>query len=202
MKAGDVVLVSGAAGATGSVVGQLAKLMGAKKVIGVAGGAQKCQYCRDIGFDEVVDYKDKSVPLSAALRKACPKGVDIYFDNVGGEILEAALLLLRLRGRIVLCGGISQYNPKDAADVRGPRTYLTLIGARGRMEGFLVFDYVKQFPEAMRKMYEWHQKGLLKQQEDVREGFENIPGTLRELYTSGNHGKLLLKLESVPRGKL
>eukprot|EP00659_Diplonema_papillatum_P021497 gene21497-33074_t len=134
MKAGDVVLVSGAAGATGSIVGQIAKIMGASRVVGIAGGPKKCAFCREIGYDAVVDYKDAAGgSIAQRMRAACPKGVDVFFDNVGGEQLEAALLLLRRHGRVALCGGISQYNPSKPSDVQGPKTYLSLIGSAASM---------------------------------------------------------------------
>eukprot|EP01059_Diplonema_ambulator_P015870 TRINITY_DN27086_c0_g1_i1.p1 TRINITY_DN27086_c0_g1~~TRINITY_DN27086_c0_g1_i1.p1 ORF type:complete len:361 (+),score=97.83 TRINITY_DN27086_c0_g1_i1:42-1085(+) len=198
MKKGDIVLVSGAAGATGSVVGQIAKIMGAAKVIGIAGGKAKCDYCRSIGYDEVVDYTDKSSSLHDRLRKAAPKGVDIFFDNVGGEALECAMLMMRTKGRIVLCGGISQYNPKDASSVQGPKTYLALVGSQSSMEGFLVFQFVKEYPQALMTLSKWYQQGLLTQREDIRTGFDNIPKTLQGLYTSQNFGKLLLTLDEAP----
>eukprot|EP01060_Flectonema_neradi_P010640 TRINITY_DN1772_c3_g2_i1.p1 TRINITY_DN1772_c3_g2~~TRINITY_DN1772_c3_g2_i1.p1 ORF type:complete len:369 (+),score=100.51 TRINITY_DN1772_c3_g2_i1:48-1109(+) len=197
MKKGDIVLVSGAAGATGSIVGQIAKIKGASKVIGIAGGKAKCDYLKEIGFDEVVDYRDTSSSLISKMRKACPKGVDVYFDNVGGETLEAALLLMRKRGRIALCGGISQYNPKGAADVQGPKTYLNLIGTSSSMEGFLVFQFARRYPEGLQQLAKWYQQGLLKQKEDVRTGFDNIPKTLQGLYTSSNFGKMLLKMHDL-----
>eukprot|EP01064_Diplonema_japonicum_P036090 TRINITY_DN8005_c0_g2_i1.p1 TRINITY_DN8005_c0_g2~~TRINITY_DN8005_c0_g2_i1.p1 ORF type:complete len:349 (+),score=91.41 TRINITY_DN8005_c0_g2_i1:32-1078(+) len=196
MKKGDTVLVSGAAGATGSVVGQVAKIMGAKKVIGIAGGKDKCAFCKEeLGYDAVVDYKDKSSSLHDKLRAVAPKGFDVYFDNVGGEALECAMLMMRTKGRIALCGGISQYNPKDASDVQGPKTYLAMIGSQSSMEGFLVFQFAKEYPKALMQLSKWYQQGLLKQKEDIRTGFDNIPKTLQGLYTSQNFGKLLLAIE-------
>src|SRR5947209_9637474 len=134
---GGTVVVSGAAGATGSVVGQLAKLGGAR-VIGIAGGPEKCAWLTDaLGFDGAVDYR--SEPVAARLKELCPKGIDVFWDNVGGEILEAALARLALRGRVVLCGAIANYNASTPPP--GPRNYMQLLVRRGRMEGFLVFDY-------------------------------------------------------------
>ena len=144
VKEGDVVVVSGAAGATGSTVGQIAKIKGAAKVIGIAGGPQKCASIVDeLGFDEAIDYKSDNV--AARLREAAPEGIDLYFDNVGGEILDACLAQLALRGRIVLCGAISGYNDRGAA--KGPANYANLIIKRGRMEGFLILDYFDRLPE-------------------------------------------------------
>ena len=141
---GDVVVVSGAAGATGSAAGQIAKIKGAKKVVGIAGGAEKCAYIVDeLGFDEAIDYKNDNV--AARLREACPDGIDLYFDNVGGSILNDCLANLALRGRVVLCGAISTYN--DDGPPTGPSNYLTLLVRRGRMEGFIILDYLDRFPD-------------------------------------------------------
>ena len=135
VKRGDVVVVSGAAGATGSVAGQLARVRGASRVVGIAGGPEKCRYLvEELGFDAAIDYKQQGGRIAKELRRHCPKGLDVFFDNVGGEALEAALQCLRPKARVVLCGGISQYNPQSPADMKGPSTYLSLIGASARME--------------------------------------------------------------------
>ena len=145
VKAGDVVVVSGAAGATGSAAGQIAKIKGAKKVVGIAGGAEKCAFIVDeLGFDDAIDYKNDNV--AARLRETCPDGIDLYFDNVGGSILDDCLGNLALRGRVVLCGAISTYNSDGPPP--GPSNYLTLVVNRGRMEGFIILDYLDRFPAA------------------------------------------------------
>jgi NADPH-dependent curcumin reductase CurA len=191
LKEGEVVAVSGAAGATGSTVGQIAKIKGAGKVIGIAGGPEKCRSCVDeLGFDEMIDYKSENV--SARLREAAPDGIDLYFDNVGGEILDACLAQLAMRGRIVLCGAISGYNDRGAA--KGPANYANLIIKRGRMEGFLILDYLARFPEAQAEMAGWLAEGKIKSSEHVVEGLENAPEALNLLFTGGNTGKVMVKV--------
>jgi NADPH-dependent curcumin reductase CurA len=191
LKEGDVVVVSGAAGATGSTVGQIAKIKGAGKVIGIAGGPEKCRsIVEELGFDEAIDYKSENV--SSRLREAAPDGIDLYFDNVGGEILDACLANLAMRGRIVLCGAISGYNDRGAA--RGPANYANLIIKRGRMEGFLILDYLGRFPEAQAEMAGWLAAGKIRSSEHVVEGLENAPEALNLLFTGGNTGKVMVKL--------
>jgi NADPH-dependent curcumin reductase CurA len=191
VKEGDVVVVSGAAGATGSTAGQIAKILGAKKVIGIAGGPQKCGYIADeLGFDETIDYKSDDV--SARLREAAPDGIDLYFDNVGGEILDACLARLALRGRIVLCGAISGYNDRGAA--KGPANYANLIIKRGRMEGFLILDYFDRLAEGQKVLAGWLGEGKIKSSEHVVEGLENAPDALNLLFTGGNTGKVIVKI--------
>jgi NADPH-dependent curcumin reductase CurA len=191
VKEGDVVVVSGAAGATGSTVGQIAKIKGAKKVIGIAGGPQKCAHIVDeLGFDEAIDYKHDDVP--ARLREAAPDGVDLYFDNVGGEILNACLAQLALRGRIVLCGAISGYNDRDAA--KGPANYANLIIKRGRMEGFLILDYFDRLDEGRAEVASWLSEGKIKSSEHVVEGLEHAPDALNLLFTGGNTGKVIVEV--------
>jgi NADPH-dependent curcumin reductase CurA len=186
--AGEAVVVSAAAGATGSVVGQIAKLKGCRTV-GIAGGAEKCRrLTAAYGYDVAIDYKAEDV--GARLAEACPGGVDVYFDNVGGEILDAVLARLALRGRVVLCGGISQYDA--TGPVPGPRNYLNLVSRRGRMEGFLVLDYLHRAPEAVREMARWVGQGLLKTDVDVQRGLENAPAVLARLFRGENQGKQLL----------
>jgi NADPH-dependent curcumin reductase len=189
-KEGETVVVSGAAGATGSLVGQIAKIKGCH-VIGVAGGAEKCRWLtHDLGFDAAIDYKADNV--KARLKELCPKGIDVFFDNVGGPILDAALARLALRGRIVLCGGISSY---DAAEPpAGPRNYLNLVSKRGRMEGFLVTDYMPRANEAIGALAGWIKEGKLKHRVDVQHGLENAPATLRRLFEGRNEGKQLLRV--------
>src|SRR5205085_2696104 len=152
---GETVVVSGAAGATGSVVGQIAKIKGCR-AIGIAGGAEKCRWLTDeAGFDAAIDYKAENVP--ARLKELCPKGIDIFFDNVGGAILDAALARLAMRGRVVLCGGIANYNATGPSP--GPKNYLNLVVQRGRMEGFLVLDYMPRAGEAIEALAGWVQAG-------------------------------------------
>jgi NADPH-dependent curcumin reductase CurA len=189
-KEGETVLVSGAAGAVGSIVGQIAKLKGCR-VVGIAGGPEKCKWIvEELGFDAAIDYKAEEV--NAALREHCPEGVDVYFDNVGGEILDAALARLALRARVVVCGAISQYNNLDA--VRGPSNYMSLLVNRARMEGFVVVDYMSRAPEAVREMAGWIAAGKLVTREDVVEGFESFPDALLKLFAGENVGKLVLKV--------
>lgn len=188
---GDTVVVSGAAGATGSIVGQIAKAKGAGKVVGIAGGAEKCAWLTDeLGFDAAIDYKDDDV--SARLREECPEGIDIYFDNVGGEILDACLARLALKGRVVLCGAISAYN--DRGHATGPANYINLIMRRGRMEGFLILDYLDRFAEAQGEMIGWVLDGSVKHREHVLDGLESAPDALNLLFTGGNTGKVIVKV--------
>lgn len=189
-SAGETVLVSGAAGATGSVVGQIAKLKGCR-VVGIAGGPQKCAWLRDeAGFDAVIDYKNENV--SAQIAHHCPDKWDIFFDNVGGSILEAALDNINLRSRVVLCGGISGYNATEP--VPGPSNLMNLVTNRARMEGFIILDYLPRAAEAIGDIMSWVASGDLKYQIDLQEGFDNIPSTLQRLYTGQNLGKQLLKI--------
>jgi hypothetical protein len=191
LKDGDTVVVSGAAGAVGQVVGQIAKIKGCK-VIGIAGGADKCRYVVDeLGFDAAVDYKSENV--AARLRELAPKGIDVYFDNVGGDILDAALANLARKARVVICGAISQYNATDA--VAGPKNYMSLLVNRARMEGFVVFDFASRYAEAAQAMGGWMREGKLKGREDVVSGgVEAFPETLNKLFSGENLGKLVLKV--------
>ncbi|MEJ6590660.1 MAG: NADP-dependent oxidoreductase [SAR86 cluster bacterium] len=189
-KAGETVLVSGAAGATGSIVGQIAKLKGCR-VVGIAGGPEKCRWLKEqAGFDAVIDYKNADVNAQIALH--CPEKWDVFFDNVGGDILEAALNHLNLHSRIVMCGGISGYNATDP--VPGPANLMNLITNRGRMQGFIILDYLPRAMEAIHELMAWVAAGDIIYQVDLKEGFENIPSTLQRLYTGQNVGKQLLKI--------
>lgn len=189
-KAGETVLVSGAAGATGSVVGQIARIKGCR-VIGIAGGAEKCRWLKEKArFDEVIDYKAENV--DARIAELCPKKVDVFFDNVGGEILEAALNHINMHARVVLCGGISGYNATEPQP--GPSNLMNLVIMRARMEGFIVIDYAPRFGEGAMALMGWINKGELVHLEDIQEGFENIPSTLSRLFTGQNRGKQLLKI--------
>ena len=191
VKQGDVVVVSGAAGATGSTVGQIAKIKGAGKVIGIAGGPQKCASIVDeLGFDEAIDYKSDDV--AKRLREAAPDGIDLYFDNVGGEILDACLAQLALRGRIVLCGAIASYN--ESGTGKGIANTSNLIVKRGRMEGFLILDYFDRLDEARAEVAAWLGEGKIKSSEHVVEGLENAPEALNLLFTGGNTGKVIVKV--------
>jgi NADPH-dependent curcumin reductase len=188
-KPGDVLVVSGAAGAVGSIVGQMGKIRGSQ-VIGIAGGPEKCaMVVNELGFDACIDYKSENV--GKRLRELCPKGIDVYFDNVGGEILEAALANIALRGRIVICGAISGYN--DMGGIQGPRNYLSLLVMRARMEGMVVFDFAKRYGEGQAQILAWMQAGKIRLREDVREGLDNFPEVLKLLFSGGNMGKLVLK---------
>lgn len=188
---GDVVVVSGAAGATGSAAGQIAKIKGAKKVVGIAGGPQKCAHIvDDLGFDEAIDYKNEDV--AARLREACPDGIDLYFDNVGGSILNDCLANIAQRGRVVLCGAISTYN--DDGPPPGPSNYLNLLVRRGRMEGFIILDYLDRFPAAQLEMAGWIAEGKIKSSEHIVEGLEKAPDALNLLFSGGNTGKVIVAL--------
>jgi NADPH-dependent curcumin reductase CurA len=189
-KAGETVVVSGAAGAVGMVAGQIAKIKGCR-VVGIAGGPQKCQYIvKELGFDAAIDYKSENV--SKSLREHCPKGVDVYFDNVGGDILDAVLAQITQGARIVLSGAVSQYN--NTGPIKGPSNYLSLIINRARMEGMIVFDYADRYAEAGREMAGWLLAGKLKSREDIVEGLETFPETLLKLFKGENTGKLVLKV--------
>jgi len=190
IKEGDVVLVSGAAGAVGSVVGQIAKIKGCT-VIGTAGGPEKCKYLTEVlGFDGAIDYKNDNVRQK--MKEHCPKGIDVYFDNVGGEMLDMALTRLRRNARIVICGAISQYNNTGA--VKGPSNYMSLLVNRATMQGMVVMDYTKDFGKAAMDMGQWMAQGKLKSREDIYEGIENFRGTFMRLFTGEKMGKLVLKV--------
>ena len=189
-KAGDTVVISGAAGAVGSIAGQIAKLKGCR-VVGIAGGQEKCARLVDeFGFDGTIDYKSEDV--LAGLKRECPKGVDVFFDNVGGEILDAVLSRLNFKARVIICGAISQYNNKEA--VKGPANYLSLLVNRARMEGFVVMDYADRYAVAGQEMAGWLLKGQLKSKEHIVEGLESFPESLAKLFSGENHGKLVLKV--------
>jgi NADPH-dependent curcumin reductase CurA len=192
VKAGDTFVVSGAAGATGSVAGMIAKIKGCR-VIGIAGGPEKCQWLvKEAGFDGAIDYKNEKV--GDALSRHCPKGIDVYFDNVGGEILDQALARIADRARVILCGAISTYNDPQGVAGRPPKNYFNLIFHHARMEGFLVFHFAKQYPQAIAEMAKWHAEGKLKNKIDLQHGLENAPKTIIRLFTGANFGKQLLTL--------
>jgi NADPH-dependent curcumin reductase CurA len=192
VRAGDTFVVSGAAGATGSVSGMIAKIKGCR-VVGIAGGREKCDWLlKEAGFDAAIDYKNENV--GKALTQHCPRGIDVYFDNVGGEILDHALARIANGARVVLCGAISQYNDLGTRAPMGPRNYFNLVLRGARMEGFLVFNFVARFPEAIAAMSQWYAEGELKNQIDLQHGLENAPKTIIRLFTGANFGKQLLKL--------
>jgi NADPH-dependent curcumin reductase CurA len=187
---GETVVVSGAAGSTGSIVGQIAKIKGCR-VVGIAGTEDKCRWLtEELGFDAAINYRTENV--AAALRNACPSGIDVFFDNVGGEILEAALSNLALRGRVVMCGAISQYN--DAVPPAGPRNLSVLISQRGRMEGFIILDYLSRAGEAIAELAGWVMGGKLHYKVDVMDGLDSAPEALMKLFTGANEGKMLVRV--------
>jgi NADPH-dependent curcumin reductase CurA len=191
-KAGDTVVVSGAAGAVGAVVGQIAKIKDCR-VVGIAGGREKCDYLvNELGFDAAIDYKSEDV--KKALAERCPQGIDVYFDNVGGDILDAALTRLARQARIVICGAISQYN--NTTPIKGPANYLSLLVNRASMTGMVVFDYADRYGEAAREMAGWMAAGRLKSREDVVTGLEKFPEALLMLFKGENTGKLVLQVAS------
>lgn len=189
-KPGETLVVSGAAGAVGQTVGQLGRIKGCR-VVGIAGGPAKCEWVvKELGFDACIDYKMGSV--RDGLKQHCPDGVHIYFDNVGGEILDLVLARLARKARIVICGAISQYN--STTPVQGPKNYLSLLVNRARMEGIVVFDYAERFPAAVAELAGYLKDGRMKSREDVVEGFENFPAALLQLFAGENFGKLVLKV--------
>ena len=195
---GETVVVSGAAGAVGQTVGQLAKIKGCR-VVGIAGGTAKCEWVvKELGFDACIDYKapgpngtDSKGSVKAGLKEHCPKGVDIYFDNVGGEILDTVLTRINRKARIIICGAISQYN--NTTPVKGPANYLSLLVNRARMEGIVVFDYTERFPVAVAELAGYLKDGRMKSREDVVVGLDTFPETLLKLFNGENFGKLVLQ---------
>jgi NADPH-dependent curcumin reductase len=196
LKDGETVVVSAAAGGVGQVVGQIAKIKGCR-VVGIAGGRDKCSFIvQELGFDAAIDYKSEEV--ARRLRDLCPDRINVYFDNVGGPILDAALSWLARGARVVICGAISQYNNTERTP--GPSNYMALLMERARMEGFLIFDYADRYPEAMRHLAEWRSAGKLKSREDVVDGgIDRFPEVLNRLYTGDNFGKLVLRISDRSR---
>jgi len=189
-KAGETIVVSGAAGAVGQTVGQLAKVKGLRTV-GIAGGPAKCEWVvKELGFDACIDYK--AGPVKDGLKQHCPQGVDIYFDNVGGEILDTVLTRINRHARIVICGAISQYN--NTTPVKGPANYLSLLVNRARMEGMVVFDYADRYPVAIAELGALLQAGRIQSREDVVAGLDNFPQALLKLFSGENFGKLVLQI--------
>lgn len=191
--AGDTLVVSGAAGATGSVVGQIGKIAGCR-VIGIAGGQEKCDWLKsELGFDEAIDYKNDSV--RKRLKELCPGGINVMYDNVGGSILNDCLGEIAMKARVVICGGISRYELGQMP--AGPQNYFNLVFKRGTMEGFIVLDYAAQFPMASKRISKWIAEGKIKYKEDVQEGLENAPKTLMRLFEGANFGKQLLQVADI-----
>jgi len=187
-KAGETVVVSAAAGAVGSIVGQIARIKGCRAV-GLAGTNAKCKWIvEELGFDAAINYKKENV--AEALKRACPKGIDVYFDNVGGDILDACFKQMNLGGRIPTCGLISQYNA--TGEVPGPRNYPMILMQRLKVQGFIVLDFAHRYPEAIMALGQWMQEGKLKFKVDMYEGMESAVKTLRRLYTGDHTGKLML----------
>ena len=183
-KPGETIVVSAATGAVGQVVGQIEKIKGCK-VVGIAGGPEKCQYAVEtLGYDACIDHKSGSI--AAGLAQHCPQGIDVYFDNVGGEILDA------VRARIVICGAISQYN--NTTPIQGSKNYLSLLVNRARMEGIVVFDWAPRYGEAIKAMAGWMAEGKLKSREDIVPGIEHFPETLMKLFNGENFGKLIVQV--------
>ncbi len=191
-KAGETVVVSGAAGAVGQTVGQIAKIKGCR-VVGIAGGAAKCEWVvKELGFDACIDYKSGPSAVKEGLKAHCLKGVDIFFDNVGGEILDSVLARINRSARIIICGAISQYNNTTA--VQGPKNYLSLLVNRARMEGIVVFDYADRYHLAVAEMAGYLKDGRMKSKEDIVVGIDTFPETLLKLFNGENFGKLVLQV--------
>ena len=189
-KAGETVVVSGAAGAVGQTVGQVAKHKGCR-VVGIAGGKEKCDFVvNELGFDACIDYKTGS--LKDGLKEHCSTGIDVYFDNVGGEILDTVLTRINMKARIIICGAISQYN--NTTPVKGPANYLSLLVNRARMEGIVVFDYADRYHVGITEMAKWMKEGTFKTREDIVEGLEKFPDALLMLFEGKNFGKLVLQV--------
>lgn len=188
--AGDTVLVSGAAGATGSVAGQLARIAGAR-VVGIAGSKEKCDWLTgELGFDAAINYREDDV--ASAVKQHCPDGINVYYDNVGGEILDIALARIATNARVVICGGISRYNL--TGEIPGPKNYFNLVFRRARMEGFICGDYASQFGEAVKVLSGYLKSGELKHRETILDGFENTPEALKSLFSGSNMGKQLVRV--------
>jgi NADPH-dependent curcumin reductase CurA len=189
-KAGETVLVSAAAGGVGSIVGQIAKIRGCRAV-GIAGSDEKCAWIVDeMGYDAAINYKTQK--LRPAIKAACPKGVDVYFDNVGGPTLEAALSRINRGARIVICGAIATINSTERQP--GPSNYIRLLTSRARMEGFITFDHADRFDEARAQISQWVEDGAIGYRDEIVEGFENIPAALKSLFSGGNRGKLSVRI--------
>ncbi|QJB70161.1 NADP-dependent oxidoreductase [Parasphingorhabdus halotolerans] len=188
---GDTLVVSGAAGATGSMVGQIGKIAGCR-TIGIAGGKEKCEWLvNEVGYDHAIDYKNEDV--RAGLKELCDQSINVFFDNVGGKILNDALAHIAMNARIAICGGISRYETGNLP--AGPENYFNLIFKRASMSGFIVSDYASEFPEARKRLRQWISEGKITYKEDIQQGFDNIPNTLKRLFSGQNFGKQMLKLD-------
>jgi NADPH-dependent curcumin reductase CurA len=193
-QAGETVVVSAAAGAVGQIVGQIAKIKGCR-VVGIAGSDEKCRHVvKDFGFDACINYKMEDV--AKALKRECPNGIDVDFENVGGAILDAVLANINLKARVVLCGLISQYNAKEPAP--GPYNFANILMKRARVEGFIIIDYFPRFAEFAMQMGQWVMEGKVKDRVDIADGLENAVATLGKLFTGGNTGKLLVRVSAEP----
>jgi len=193
-KKGETIVVSGAAGAVGSLAGQIGKILGCR-VVGIAGSDEKCQWLTgELGFDAAINYKRESV--LRRLKQHCPNGIDVCFENVGGEILDAALALVNERARIALCGLISQYN--EAVPPPGPRFFGNVLIKRARIEGFIILDYATRFPEAFAALGKWMSQGLLRYRTDIVDGLEHAPIAINRLFDGANTGKLLVRVSDDP----
>ncbi|MEI6667787.1 MAG: NADP-dependent oxidoreductase [Acidobacteriota bacterium] len=193
-KAGETLVVSGAAGAVGSLVGQIGKILGCR-VVGLAGSDEKCAWLTgELGFDAAINYKRE--PVLRRLRQHCPNGIDVYFENVGGDILDAVLALINHRARISLCGLISQYN--EAVPPPGPRFFGNVLLKRARIEGFIILDYAARFPEAFAALGQWVAEGRLRYRTDIVEGLDQAPVAINRLFDGGNTGKLLIRVSAEP----
>jgi hypothetical protein len=193
-KAGETLVVSAAAGAVGSLAGQIGKIKGCR-VVGIAGSDEKCRWItEELGFDAAINYKTE--PVQERLKTHCPDGIDVYFENVGGEILDAVLSLINVRARIVICGLISQYNAKEP--VPGPYNFRAILTQRARVEGFIILDYRDRFMEAFEALGRWLAEGKLHYRVDVIDGLENAPRALNKLFDGSNKGKLIVKVSEEP----
>ena len=193
-KAGETLVVSGAAGAVGSIVGQIGKIVGCR-VVGLAGSDAKCSWLTDeLGFDAAINYKTESV--ARKLHKHCPDGVDVIFENVGGEILDAEMMWINDFARIVICGLISNYNATEPAP--GPSSFPLVLIRRARVQGFIVFDFAERYVEAVEKLIEWYEEGRLKYRVDVYDGLETAPRNINRLFDGSHDGKLIIKVSDEP----
>jgi NADPH-dependent curcumin reductase CurA len=194
LKAGETLVVSAAAGAVGSLVGQLGKIVGCR-VVGITGSDEKCRWLtEDLGFDAAVNYKSGS--LARKLRRACPSGIDVVFENVGGDVLDASLMLINRHARIVLCGMIAQYN--EMVPPPGPRFLVNVLTQRARIEGFIVLDYAARYPEAFAHLRRWLAEGRLRYRVDMVEGLEHAPIAVNRLFEGANIGKLIVRVSQGP----
>ena len=193
-KPGETLVVSGAAGAVGSLVGQIGKLKGCR-VVGITGSEEKCRWItRDLGFDHAINYKEE--PVVEKLQECCPEGVDVYFDNVGGKILDAVLGRINKHARLVICGLISQYNAEEP--VPGPFNFANILVNSARVEGFIVLDFLDRAGEALKDLARWLTEGKLQYRVDIVEGLENAPRALNKLFDGSNRGKLIVRVSDEP----